>query len=179
MGKGDLRDAILDAVSRVVARVGISGTTLEAVAKEAGISKGGLLYYFGSKKDLLLGMVERYENGFHWRRAEMMEMMEPAPNRVLKASVTLMLADMDMSPADIPNAATVLDDPDLRARIGLFKKQLVKDMSKGLKRPDKAAIAMYMIDGLWMERRMSRPIIPKAGRASAVANLMELIDSAD
>lgn len=179
MGKGELRDVILDAVGRVVAKVGMSGTTLEAVAGEAGVSKGGLLYYFDNKKDLLLGMVERYEIGFQRRRAEMMEKMAPAPNRVLKASISLMLLDMDMSPADIPNAATVLDDPDLRARIGRFKKQLVKDMSRGLKRPEKAAIAMYMVDGLWMERRMSRPIIPKSGRTAAMKELMKLVDSAE
>ncbi|MER2089395.1 TetR/AcrR family transcriptional regulator [Sporosarcina sp. JAI121] len=49
---------ILDAASRIVAEKGIFSLTLEAVAKEAGISKGGLLYHYQSKEELVEKMVE-------------------------------------------------------------------------------------------------------------------------
>lgn len=38
--------------------------TLEAVAKEAGVSKGGLLYHFPSKDALAQGMIERMNQEF-------------------------------------------------------------------------------------------------------------------
>jgi AcrR family transcriptional regulator len=44
--------------------VGVSGMTLEAVAREAGVSKGGLLYHFPSKEALISGMIERLIEGF-------------------------------------------------------------------------------------------------------------------
>ena len=53
------RDALLDAAKRVMQRVGAGHLTLDAVAKEAGVSKGGLLYHYPSKGDLLRGMLAK------------------------------------------------------------------------------------------------------------------------
>src|SRR5262245_35811257 len=46
----DTRNAILDAAEAVVARMGVAAMTFEEVAKEAGVSKGGVLYHFRSKE---------------------------------------------------------------------------------------------------------------------------------
>ena len=58
------RDAVLRAADRVVVESGVSGMTLEAVAREAGVSKGGLLYHFPSKEALIGGMIGRLIGGF-------------------------------------------------------------------------------------------------------------------
>jgi AcrR family transcriptional regulator len=52
------RTAILDAAQRVLERDGLTDVTFEAVAAESGLTKGGLLYHFRSKDDLLLGLHE-------------------------------------------------------------------------------------------------------------------------
>ncbi len=57
--KKNTKEKILDAASAVVLRNGAVGLTLDQAAKEAGISKGGLLYHFPSKQDLLKGMIKR------------------------------------------------------------------------------------------------------------------------
>lgn len=54
------RDRLLDAAERVVVESGATHLTLDAVAKSAGVSKGGLLYHFPSKEALLAGMVARH-----------------------------------------------------------------------------------------------------------------------
>ncbi len=54
----DTRETILRAAERVVLRDGVLQLTLEAAAREAGVSKGGLLYHFKTKEDLILGLVE-------------------------------------------------------------------------------------------------------------------------
>ena len=56
--------ALLEAATRVTAREGALNLTLEAVAKEAGVSKGGLLYHFPSKDALVEGMLEHYLTRF-------------------------------------------------------------------------------------------------------------------
>lgn len=53
------RDRILDAYERQILTGGERGTTLDAVAADAGVSKGGLLYHFGSKDALRQGLLER------------------------------------------------------------------------------------------------------------------------
>src|SRR5687768_16323668 len=53
------RDRVLDALQEILVRDGIAAVTLEAVAAAAGVSKGGLLYHFGSKAALLDGLIDR------------------------------------------------------------------------------------------------------------------------
>ncbi|ASR49823.1 TetR family transcriptional regulator [Paenibacillus kribbensis] len=58
------RELILKAASLIVHEEGVEKLTLEAVAKKAGISKGGLLYHFPNKDALILGMVEQLSTSF-------------------------------------------------------------------------------------------------------------------
>lgn len=55
-----MQETILDAAIRVAGRDGLLGLTLESVAKEAGLSKSGLLHHFRSKDELLRGMLEHF-----------------------------------------------------------------------------------------------------------------------
>ncbi|MFP9467429.1 TetR family transcriptional regulator [Pectobacterium brasiliense] len=52
-------DRILDAAEQVLLRDGVHRFTLDAVAAEAGISKGGLVYSFPSKDQLIMTMLSR------------------------------------------------------------------------------------------------------------------------
>jgi AcrR family transcriptional regulator len=56
---GSTRDRILDAFAQVLGENGERAATLDAVAAAAGVSKGGLLYHFGSKEALIDGVLER------------------------------------------------------------------------------------------------------------------------
>jgi AcrR family transcriptional regulator len=53
------RNLLLDAAERVLSRGGPQALTLQAVASEAGVSKGGLLYHFTTKAELVAALVER------------------------------------------------------------------------------------------------------------------------
>jgi len=53
----DTRQRILRALRDILARSGNASVTLEAVAVEAGVSKGGLLYHFPSKSEMYLGLL--------------------------------------------------------------------------------------------------------------------------
>ena len=53
-------NAILEAAIRVAGRDGLLATTLDKVAAEAGITKGGVLYHFASKEELLTRMMEHF-----------------------------------------------------------------------------------------------------------------------
>jgi len=54
-----VQERILDAAEQVVVKEGVANLTLEAVAREAGMSKGGLLYHFRSKSDLIIAIIQR------------------------------------------------------------------------------------------------------------------------
>jgi AcrR family transcriptional regulator len=56
---GDKAQRIVDAMRRSVAQRGSAGSTFDHVAREAGVSRGLLHYYFGSKERLLVEVVRR------------------------------------------------------------------------------------------------------------------------
>lgn len=55
------RERVLDAFEAIVIEDGERAATLDATAKAAGVSKGGLLYHFGSKDELAGAMIARLE----------------------------------------------------------------------------------------------------------------------
>ena len=58
------RTELLEAAYRILLRDGPDHLTLDAVARETGRSKGGVLYHFPSKEALLGGMVEHVLDRF-------------------------------------------------------------------------------------------------------------------
>ncbi|MBC7338085.1 MAG: helix-turn-helix transcriptional regulator, partial [Clostridia bacterium] len=55
----DRREKLLEAAIREFAEKGYGGASTNAIVREAGISKGLLFHYFGSKKDLFLAALDR------------------------------------------------------------------------------------------------------------------------
>jgi AcrR family transcriptional regulator len=56
---GEKAQRIVEAMRASVAQRGIAGSTFEHVAREAGVSRGLLHYYFGTKERLLVEVVRR------------------------------------------------------------------------------------------------------------------------
>lgn len=53
------KNQILDAAAAVFARSGFSGARMDDIAVEAGLSKGALYWYFNSKDEIILAMMDR------------------------------------------------------------------------------------------------------------------------
>ncbi|MFD9870840.1 TetR/AcrR family transcriptional regulator [Streptomyces niveus] len=60
------RTQILEAATRVVQREGVKSVTFDSVAAESGLTKGGLLYHFASRDDLVQAihqhLADQWEN---------------------------------------------------------------------------------------------------------------------
>ena len=69
-------EKILESAERVVASNGVPGLTLDAVAKHAGVSKGGLLHHFPSKNALLSALVKQHVSAW---RADIMRAYDAQP----------------------------------------------------------------------------------------------------
>ncbi len=54
------RQAILGAAVGVFAQHGFAGTTIDAIARAAGLSKGGLYWHFKSKDDILAALLDQF-----------------------------------------------------------------------------------------------------------------------
>ena len=133
------KDRLLDAATTVVHRDGAQALTLDAVAAEAEVSKGGLLYHFKSKRELVEGMVERWLSEFQ------REMDEADPEFVrgyVKAS----------APAgnELGMLAALVADPSLlvavRRQYGIWQDRVQREGGD----PVDATVARLAADGLWL-----------------------------
>ncbi|MBI5104797.1 MAG: TetR/AcrR family transcriptional regulator [Solirubrobacterales bacterium] len=57
--RAETREQVLAAAANVFARRGFHGTSLEAVAEEAGFSRGAVYYNFSDKEELFLELLDR------------------------------------------------------------------------------------------------------------------------
>jgi AcrR family transcriptional regulator len=57
--RGEVRDRILDAASKVFAAEGFAGATIDAIGQAAGFTKGAVYSNFGSKDELFLALLDR------------------------------------------------------------------------------------------------------------------------
>lgn len=152
-----MRTRILDAVERIVLHKGVAGLTLEAAAREAGVSKGGLLYHFASKEALLAGLMQRLADFITHEYEAGLARQPPGPGRVARAQIAWAFGESDCTPGDEfhDRAAAVFlaafhHDPALldpmRAVIARIKAELLADGT-----PHGAAMAvMTATDGLFM-----------------------------
>jgi len=83
----DARTRILDAAERIVQAKGVPALTLEAAAREAGVSKGGLLYHFASKEALLMGLLSRLADYISLDFDAVLEAQPPSPSRATRAVI--------------------------------------------------------------------------------------------
>ena len=66
----ETRELIFKAASQILCHEGLTSLTLAAVAKEAGLSKGGLLYHFPNKVMLIEALFEYHNDIFERRLIE-------------------------------------------------------------------------------------------------------------
>ena len=171
------RDLILDAAAAVAIECGAARMTLDAVAENAGLSKGGLMYHFPTKEALLEAMVARLVERFEGSRAAVSDTLPESPTRLAKAYVIAALNHRDepdhASAAYLAAAANDLEllspvRETLRDRFTEFA-----DTGDGFTR---AAIAALAVDGLWvLEMMRISPLTPEQ-RAQVAEGLLRFID---
>ncbi len=175
------RAALLDAAAKVVRSDGVSNLTLDRVAETAGVSKGGLLYHYGTKQDLVAAMLERT-----LVRAD--EQLDQLASSNERTSGSFAQAYLDYvrsgQPAGLDSATGIfasaaLDDGDLtpaQEQFAAWQCRLLDD--DGLD-PTLALLARVVGDGLWLIDLFGLAPPSDDQRNDLIALVTSLIDAAD
>lgn len=143
------RDRILDAAHRLVERDGVAHLTIEAVAREAGLSKGGVLYHFPTKESLIAAMVAALLAEWD-ERIDHALATEHGPGRWVRAYIRA-CTQQPGAEADPISAllAAIATDPralePARRHFALWQRRLEDDALS----PAVATVLRLAIDGLW------------------------------
>lgn len=149
-----MRDLLLDAAETVAAKEGIARLTFDAVAAEAGVSKGGLLHHFTNKDQLIEGMVRRTAEGWREHYTQAYQNATPGPGRMVRGLLQGCFTDAEQWTEELRRSfssvfAALAQNPALIAPMREAYEELYRYVEEdGL--PDGLAEALTTaIDGMW------------------------------
>lgn len=174
------KDRILAAATDIVLRVGTSGMSIDAVALEAGISKGGLLYHYPTKNELLAALIRQFIDQTDAEIAESMA-EDSGAGSWTRGYVAASTLDPDATNTNDKLGAALLaaaaSDPallePLRRHQAVWRQSMHND---GIDQVT-ASIVRLAADGLWMNDLFGLNVLSDDERTSVLARLLELTRS--
>lgn len=141
---------LLLAAATVIRRAGSLNLTLEAVAREAGVSKGGLLYHFPNKEALIAALIAHQLDTGDRLLADLYEKQAAQPGRWARAYAGLTFGNDPTQDVSAGLFAAVALNPELlepvRERYHHWRVQAEQD---GLE-PGVGTLLRLAMDGLWL-----------------------------
>ncbi|NEQ18942.1 MAG: TetR/AcrR family transcriptional regulator [Microcoleus sp. SIO2G3] len=171
------RDALLQAASQVVIDKGVEALTLDAVAQQAGVSKGGLLYHFPNKDALMTGMVEQLIRDFEAvLQLEFEQDDAPgAPGQWVRAYIRATLRFSKQSLALIARLTSIAaDSPNLLEAAKVYDQQWRQRIETSGIDPTKATIILLATDGLWLSEVFQVGILEEPRLTQVVETLLAM-----
>jgi len=137
---------LFEATQRVIDKKGISHFTLENVAKEAGISKGGLLHYFPNKKALISeGIKTVLEN--YSKEMEKLNAEDTNAGHFLRSYAEVSLNNPQQLTSGL--LAAIAINSELLKPVQDHYKEWQKEIENDRLDPVLATIIRLAIDGMW------------------------------
>ncbi|MRG55274.1 TetR family transcriptional regulator [Phyllobacterium sp. SYP-B3895] len=174
------RDKILQAAAEITKEVGPVNLSLDAVAKRAGLSKGGLLYTFPTKAKLLEGLVEQHVSEFDQSLRREEASRNFGPNSVVLAVIAVYRAEFvcnEPEPSGI--LAAIANDPGFLEPIRRYNKQLLQRMRENAADPMLAMMVFLTIEGLRSLKLFEMNVLDRAEQIAAIDRLKNLFEPAD
>lgn len=155
------RETILHAAAQIIVNLGINAFTIDAVAQEAGITKGGVLHHFPSKEALINGLIDQLIDYFNRQLQEKLQAEpEGAHGRWLRAYIQTVFSvqynDQNLMPA---LATAVAADHQIVDRIRRrFAENQLAAVQDGID-PVQATLIRLAVDGIVFSRALNIDVL--------------------
>ncbi|MEU5101228.1 MULTISPECIES: TetR/AcrR family transcriptional regulator [unclassified Streptomyces] len=171
------KNVILDAAIRVTERDGITGLTLESAAEEAGVTKGGLMYHFRTRDDLLVAIQKHLTRSWEeLLEAELGKPLEEATERETVAAYTRVGAQGAASKADLAFMVESATSPELAAVWDDHITRWAPPPASAEPHDIDLLLARLAVDGLWLLEATSPIPLPEPVMAALRDRLAELTE---
>lgn len=168
-------DQILDAAERVVARDG-AHLTIDAVVKESGFSKGGVLYNFPSKTALIEGMIARMTGRFLERHEAAKAAAQANGAPMMHALFRAFFDDKDVDrQVYMGLLAALSENLEMIEPVRQVHQQIRDDVLAHSVDPEIARIAMLAADGLHLAEILGLECFSSDERKAIEARLITLV----
>jgi len=146
------RQQLLDVTAGIILEKGLAGLTLDGVARESGISKGGLLHHFPSKQHLLDALIIDLHQQFRNKWQEQSDADPEEAGKRTRAYLKVATRKRDEPSAKLCNVIAVEDrgNRTMRDLWRGFLSSLLNPENSGGADPVMLAIVQLATDGLWL-----------------------------
>jgi AcrR family transcriptional regulator len=168
------RERILQAGYAIAGQSGVAALTLDAVADRARVSKGGLLYHFGSKDALVAGMVEDLCRTFGDLAAAAAQADPEPAGRSARAYLSASAGELWRSSRWFALMGALVVNP---ALLDAWRASVLAGRAADAAEnadPAAAAIVRLAADGLWLQGVLGLPDPGPALKASILAELDQM-----
>lgn len=181
MNTSTTQNRILDAAEHCVLEQGVAHLTLDGVAARAGVSKGGLLYHYGSKDALVAALMARVTEAVDAR----MDACRAADTDSGAAARAYLLTAL---PQDQTHEAVARREAALIAALGTRPEQVVRyadrqrdwqvQLAADANDPLLAHIVRLAVDGIWMNEAFGIEPLDPDTRAAVIERLLAITRAA-
>jgi AcrR family transcriptional regulator len=152
---GDVRELLLDAAEEVVNAQGVARLTLEAVARQAGLSKSGLLHHFPSKDALIDAIVARTVSLWKASLESALAEQPAGPQPTVRGLLQCCLGDMAEWTERLRRSSTALlavlvHCPGRRTAMHDFYQGLHARMEQECGGRPTGDLVLAVVDGIWL-----------------------------
>lgn len=157
----DTKSRILEAAEALARRLGPGNLSLEAVAAEAGVSKGGLLYHFSSKAKLLEALVEHHLS----RMDEVLRegAATGCPNATVTAYLSLYLQDTKRQKTPSSGLfAALAENPQLLEPVRRQERDFLARIRADATDPNFATVAFLVVHALKTMKMLGTEVMDDA-----------------
>ncbi|MBI4784048.1 MAG: TetR/AcrR family transcriptional regulator [Oscillatoriophycideae cyanobacterium NC_groundwater_1537_Pr4_S-0.65um_50_18] len=175
------RETLLRAATQVILEKGVEALTLDAVARQAGVSKGGLLYHFPNKNALVVGLGEQLIQDFEAAlQAEFDQDDAPGtPGQWVRAYIrsTLRMSGQTLALVARLTSLIVEMPPELLKSAEAYEQRCRQRLDADGLDPTQAAIIQLAIDGLWFSEMFQLSALDETRRTQVVERLLAMTRS--
>ncbi|MBF0166895.1 MAG: TetR/AcrR family transcriptional regulator [Alphaproteobacteria bacterium] len=172
------REKILEAAMHLVRSQGVAKLTLDGAAREAGLSKGGVLYHFPSKSALVRAMVARVIEQWEKLHQSYFEQEPEGPHRWMRAAVHAFF-DTDSPCCKDPLGTALLaglaHDPDLIAPLRVKYREWMEQSMMNAPSPGLMGVIGLMGDGLVLHQLIGLDVLDEKSRDCIKAAALDLM----
>lgn len=172
------QEQILDAAEAVVARAGAARLTLDAVAAEAGISKGSVIYDYKSKQALIEAVVRRAVRRDNEVNVSAAERLGDVQNAVIRGRIDAASTPFpdEFRPVALNLTAALAQDEQLRSILKANQAAVIRDVVQGSGHPRGALLSYLALEGLKFLESLDFHRWPPDQRAQILADIRWLVD---
>jgi AcrR family transcriptional regulator len=167
-----IKEKILYSANKVIEEKGLNSFTLDEVAKEAGVSKGGLLHYYSNKESLIRGLIEKYVELFE------RSIQSDVDESNSKWLISYIQEQYNQSKIDTNTMygllAAVASNQNLLQPVLDKRKQWVEKINK-TKDPVLALIISFACDGIAFSNLLGLDVLDECQKSKLVERLISLV----